>query len=163
MRGVIFFIVSLLWFCTHMYMCMYSCMWLYNNRNDLYVNSLLIIYFQITANFFAHRSKYCNTNRNIICLNFLDEAWCVNIFVCYFSDCCPHLYDLLFVTQRFGRCIFRPSSGVSCLPGHGNDLTCEIILKLWLLVKRGDQEIWCYSSNDIIVFTPIEKHHKRFV
>ena len=35
--------------------------------------------------------------------------------------------SLLFFSQRFGRCIHRPSSGVPCLSGHRNDSTWEII------------------------------------
>ena len=39
-------------------------------------------------------------------------------------------------SQRFGRCIIRPSSGVSCLSGHRNDSTREIIFKVWLLINK---------------------------
>ena len=60
---------------------------------------------------------------------------------------------LLVLTQPFGRCILRLSSGVPCLSGHRNDSTGEIILQLWLLIKQGVQEIWrWYSNDDIIVF-----------
>ena len=76
------------------------------------------------------------------------------IFFFFSSDCCsPSLSSV--VTQRLGCCILRLSSGVSCLSGHRNDSTKEIILKVWLLIK-GVQEIWrCYLNNDVIVFTPV--------
>ena len=60
------------------------------------------------------------------CLNFWDKAWwflSVRVFGLLSSS-------LLFFSQRFGHFILQPSSGVSCLSGHRNDSTWEIIFKV---------------------------------
>ena len=85
------------------------------------------------------------------CLNFWDEPWWF-LSLRVFGLLSSSLLGFFF-SQRFVRCILRPSSGVPCLSGHRNDLTWEIILKIWLLIKQGVQELWrSFANNDVIVF-----------
>ena len=73
--------------------------------------------------------------RFLICPDVLDAAWCA-IFCVLFLGLLSSSLLLLFVTQRFGRCIFRASSGAPILPGYEIDLTREIIFNVWRFVKK---------------------------
>ena len=64
---------------------------------------------------------------NIVVSEFKPQLWFFFFYQQGFSDYCLCLY--CFFSQRFGRCILRPSSGVSCLSGHRNDSTWEYIFK----------------------------------
>ena len=46
------------------------------------------------------------------------------------------VFIFILETKRFGCCILWPSSGVSYLSGHRNDLTWEIIFKVGLLISQ---------------------------
>ena len=56
------------------------------------------------------------------------------------------IFCVLSVETRLSRYILRPSSDVSCLSGHRNDSTREIISKVGLLIKKSVQEIFLVTD-----------------
>ena len=105
-----------------------------------------------------------NSNNNVVFF-FVSDLKIV-LFCALFFGLLSLSLLLVVITQRFGRCILRPSSGVPCLCGYGNDLTGEIIFKVWLLIKQDVQETWrYYSNNNVIVFhvNQPKKHHKNLL
>ena len=53
---------------------------------------------------------------------------------------------IVFFSQRFGRCILRPSSVVPCLSGNRNDSTWEILFKFWLKMISQIQSFICLDK-----------------
>ena len=76
-----------------------------------------------------------------ICLNFFYVAWCA-IFCIWFFRLLSSSLLLLVETQRFGRCISRPSTSVPCLSGHRDDSTRKIIF----LKFDNNSETFCFNK-----------------
>ena len=82
---------------------------------------------------------------------FLRWAGCAIFCVWFFGPLSSSLI-LLVLTQRFGWCILRPSSGVFYSCGHRHDSTQEIIFKAWLFIIQGIQEllrlsVWIFEKS----------------
>ena len=85
---------------------------------------------QIISKFLKHfvlsvfkKRRFPGKKRNILCVLFFGLL--------------PLSLLFLFATQHFNLCILRPSSCVSCLSEYRNNLTWELIFKVWLLIEQG--------------------------
>ena len=90
-------------------------------------------------------------------LNIYCSIFCVLFFRLLLTS-----LSLSVETQRFGRFILRPFSGVACLSGYANDSTWKIIFKIWLLVKQEKGTRIYNSNNNLIDFHVYQsKKHRR--
>ena len=100
-------------------------------------------------------------NRRIRYYPFISSLFWLGFFWLLFSSLL-----LLVETQHFSCCILQPSPGIPCFSGYSDDSAWKIILKVFMLIKQGVQEIWrCYSNNGVVVFHAYqsEKHHKNIL